>query len=264
MKNRPELIPFSGRGGKKNKTMAGEKHRVAKKLAQDTYKLACPNEGGEVQKHGKTWERNILKNVYGATDDELDTILHTATMDLPGKLNRLDGVDVSIKTSGKNNVDMADIVRQYDETGSGKKYHVTVIRYNQLGGNKKLIQVVELDMTNSRLLHFGDLTRQEIVELDRLARSVHDKRKITMNEKTSMYALRDLMAKKAGVAKGRFHLMPSQRRTQLVMNLPTFMKENPDRVLHQSTTGIFRGGSVSESLESCARVFKKKFKPSTN
>ena len=55
----------------------------------------------EVQKHGFTWEKELLRNVYGATTEEMQAIPYTNKSDLPGALNRLaPGCDISIKTSG--------------------------------------------------------------------------------------------------------------------------------------------------------------------
>ena len=74
----------------------------------------------EVQSHGFVWERELCEKVYGATMDEMKGIKYTSKMDLPGKFNRLDNCDLSIKTScSPNTVCMADCLRVFDAARAG-------------------------------------------------------------------------------------------------------------------------------------------------
>jgi hypothetical protein len=113
----------------------------------------------EVQKHGFSWEKDLIHNVYGATPAEMAAVKYTSKMDLPSALNHKDGVDVSIKATGTpNSVCMADCLRVYDEVSSGKPLHLTVVTYKQddEANTKTLTAVTEVDLTNSVAQLFGD------------------------------------------------------------------------------------------------------------
>ena len=91
----------------------------------------------ENQGHGKTWERELGLNVYKATEAELDSVSHTAPIDVPRAFNRLDGTDISIKVSGGDAIDMGDIIRLFKEVSSGEKIHMTVIAWVQKDSTTK-------------------------------------------------------------------------------------------------------------------------------
>jgi len=62
-------------------------------------KIQTTTQKKEVQAHGFSWEKEIIRNVYHATTEELAQIKYTSKLDLPAKLNHLDGCDVSVKTT---------------------------------------------------------------------------------------------------------------------------------------------------------------------
>ena len=106
--------------------------------------------GNEVQKHGFTWEKELIRNVLHVSDDDLKKIKYTSKMDLPAVLNKLDGCDLSIKTTGSpNTVCMGDCLRIYDSVYSEKPLHLVVITYKQddVKNTKKVTEVVEVDIT---------------------------------------------------------------------------------------------------------------------
>ena len=53
----------------------------------------------EVQKHGFTWEGEVIRNVYKCMTT---TTPYTGAVDLPAHLNNLEACRVSIKTTGLN------------------------------------------------------------------------------------------------------------------------------------------------------------------
>lgn len=183
-------------------------------------------------------------------------------MDLPAALNRLNQVDLSIKTScSANAVCMADCLRIYDATASGTPFHMTVVHYTQADttNRKRLTSITEVNLTAATKELFGTLTRAELTELDALIKSVPQKRKPTEDEHAKIYAHRDqLQAKSAAI-----HMNPKcnsqQSRLQCSFNaFQKFLKDHPERVIATSTTNAFRGGSISPELQSARRVFKKK------
>jgi hypothetical protein len=215
----------------------------------------------EVQKHGFSWEKDIIKNVYRATDDELKAIGYTSKMDLPSSLNRMNPVDVSIKTTcSLNSVCMADCLRVYDAVSSGKPIHMTVVYYIQNDSTqiKKLISITEVNLTNSVNLLFGSVTREQIVELVNAVKMVPQKRSPTPEEHKKMYSIRDSIQPNSGAIHFDIKCNSTQSRLQCSFNkFKQFLEMNPDRVIEVSMSGNFRGGVITEEISSSRRVFKK-------
>lgn len=216
----------------------------------------------ENQGHGKTWERDLGLNVYKATEAELDTIPHTAPIDVPKSFNRLDGIDISIKVTGKDTIDMADIIRVFDEVSGEEKIHMTVISWEQkTADTKKLKGILEVDLTKSVDILFGSVKREQLVELVQLAKAVGKVRPdVTPEERAKKiadaYTMRDELHRLTGCM--HFHLMfytnnPSRVQGQF-LHFSEFVKKYPERVVAQSDTGEFRGGRIAEEIESTRRV----------
>ena len=215
----------------------------------------------EVQAHGKFWENEICCNVFGVTKEELEKIKHTSNMDIPANLNRLDNCDVSVKTSGtRNSVCMADCLRVFDAVSSGKPFHMVVIHYIQdTNETKKITTVIEMDLTDSRFLLFGALTRTQIEELDRVVKSVPQKRKPTKEEHDKMYSLRNSLKKLSGAIHLDIKCNNSNSRLQCSFNsFHSFVKQNQSKIVAESNTNEFRDGAISPQILSSRRVFKKK------
>ena len=216
----------------------------------------------EVQLHGFSWEKEILRNVFGVTEAELKEIKYTSKMDLPAHINRLDNCDVSIKTScSQNVVCMADCLRVFDAVSSGKPIHMVVIYYLQddTSNTKKIINITEVDLTDSRDLLFGTLTRCQIEELDKLVKSVPQKRKPTEEEYNNMYSLRDSLQNLSGAIHLDIKCNSTQSRLQCSFNrFQQFVEKNPLKIVAKSNTNEFRGGTITTEITSSRRVFKKK------
>ena len=215
----------------------------------------------EVQRHGFIWERETC-GLFGATNEELDGIKYTSKIDLPAEFNRLDKCDISIKTSrSKNAVCMGDCLRVYDAVNSGKVIHMVVIHYEQNDATKtkKVLTIVEVDLTDSRESLFGTLTRSQIEELDRLVKSVPQKRRPTAEEYKRMYSLRDSLQKSSEAIHLDIKCDSSQSRLQCSFNrFQLFMEKNPERIVAKSNTHEFRGGAISPEIVSARRVLKNK------
>jgi hypothetical protein len=215
----------------------------------------------EVQAHGFTWEQQLIMNVYKATPEQLKGVNYTSKMDLPSKCNNLDHVDVSIKTTGKlSSVCMADCLRVFDSVNNDTPIHLTVIHYSQddVTNTKKVVSIIEVDLTNSRDLLFGTLTRDQVVDLDRLIKSVPQKRSPTEEEYTKMYTMRNTLQQLSGAIHLDIKCNSQQSRLQCSFNhFDKFIKENPKRIVAKSDTSDFRGGSISLEIQSSRRVFKK-------
>jgi len=213
----------------------------------------------EVQAHGFSWEKEIITNIYHATNEELKEIKYTGKTDLPAKFNRLDNCDISVKTTGsKNAVCMGDCLRVFDAMGA---IHMVVIHYIQddTTNQKKVANIIEIDLTNSRDLLFGTLTRSQIEDLDKAVKSVPQKRKPTEEEYNKMYSIRDSLQKSSGAIHLDIKCNSTQSRLQCSFNhLQQFIEKNPSKIIAKSDTNEFRGGSISSHIASSRRVFKKK------
>ena len=214
----------------------------------------------EVQSHGFSWEKDLLRNVYGAQDHELKAIKYTNKMDLPAVLNHLDSVDVSIKTScSANTVCMADCLRIYDAVSSGTPLHMTVVQYTQEDTTKRLVSIVEVNLTSSKDLLFGTLSRDDIVRLDKLVKSVPQKRSPTPEEHAALYKLQGELQAKSGAIYLNIKCNSQQSRLQCSFNkFQAFLAAHPDRIIAQSTTAEFRGKPILSEVPSAKRQFKKK------
>ena len=94
-----------------------------------TGKKVSLTQSKEVQKHGKKWENDILKT-YGVSDETLDKIPYTNPHDLPSEYNKLNGKNVSIKTTGSNNICCGDAERFYDSTNE-HNMEMVIVKYTE-------------------------------------------------------------------------------------------------------------------------------------
>ncbi len=209
----------------------------------------------EVQSHGFSWEKELL-SIYGATSEEIKGINYTSKFDLPGEFNRINGCNLSIKTTGnKNSVCMADCLRLYDIV-SGPTIHMVVLQYNQIKEIKRVINIVEIDLTNSRELLFGTLTRKQIESLDSAVKSIPQKRKPTPEEHKDIYNIKKELQKLSGAIRLDIKCNSQQSRLQCSFNkFQSFIENNP-RIIAKSNTHEFHGGSITKEIQSLCRKFK--------
>ena len=215
----------------------------------------------EVQSHGFGWEKEILQ-LYGATVEELNDIPYTSKVDLPYYLNRLNMCDISVKTTkSSNTVCMADCLRLFDAINmSTNPIHLVVIIYNQNTPNtKKISNIIEVDLTNSRELLFGTLNRGQLLELDTLVKRVPQNRKPTNEEHTQMYNIRTQLQELSGSIYLNIKCNSQQSRLQCSFNhFQQFITNNPTRIIATSNNNEFHGGMISSSIISTPRKFNKK------
>jgi hypothetical protein len=218
--------------------------------------------GNEVQKHGFIWEKEIIRNILHVSDTELKKIKYTSKMDLPSALNKLDGCDVSIKTTGSpNTVCMGDCLRVYDSICSGKSLHLIVVTYKQddVKNTKKVTEMIEVDITGLKDELFGGITREDIDELVKAVKNVPQKRRPTPEEHEAMYSIQKKLIDKKGEIYFNIKCDSKQSRLQCSFNgFREFIERNPDKVIARSNTNEFRGGFISLELESGRRKLKKK------
>lgn len=137
---------------------------------------------------------------------------------------------------------------------------MVVVHYKQDTNNtKKIKTITEVDLTDSHDLLFGTLTRSQIEELDKLVKSVPQKRKPTYEEHEKMYSLRDSLAMLSGAIHLDIKCNSQQSRLQCSFNhFQDFIKKNPAKLVTISKTNEFRGGAISSTIKSSPRKFKNK------
>jgi hypothetical protein len=217
------------------------------------------SDSNEVQKHGFIWEENICKCVYGTTDEEYNNIPYTYKTDLPSKYNHLNNVDIAIKTTGTfNTVCMSDPKNLYKKVDTYNKFHLCVLIYKQIDKDiKKLEQIIEINLTNSRKKLFGDNTLNDIMEYEEKIKSIAKNRHPTKQENEELDILQDNLQKKSGVIKFNRKIdSKTQRRLQCSFNkFQDFIKNNKEIIIAQSNNNIFRGCKIINEIKSAPRKF---------
>ena len=206
----------------------------------------------EEQAHGFIWERSVLEGVYGITGPQVGG--YTRTHDVSSEENTLDGVSVSIKTSGSSSVDMADARRVFEACSSGKPYYMLVIQYIQEGDEKVLRNVSYIDLTSSHQELFGDLALEDIS-------AMHEHLKAIPPGRASLDTRGEYKLRAAELRRktGAISLRPkvdskNQRRLQCSFsNIETFCVSNPQRLISRSTEGVFRGFQLPMRIPSPRR-----------
>jgi hypothetical protein len=151
---------------------------------------------------------------------------------------------------------MADCLRVFDMV-SGSKIHLVVVQYKQIKNIKKVSNIIEIDLTNSRDLLFGTLTRGQIETLDAAVKSVPHKRKPTAEEYKHMYDIKKELQKLSGAIRLDIKCNSQQSRLQCSFNkFQSFIENNPNII--EKSSHEFRGGSISKEIQSLCRVFKPK------
>lgn len=216
---------------------------------------------GEVQAHGFTWERDLMLNVFKATSDEIARIKYNSKIDLPAEMNRLDTVDLSIKTSNNlKTVCMADCLRLFDIVNSGRPFHMVVVHYKQNTQLrlKTVLKIIEVDLTDSAHLLFGSLNRDQLSDLDELVKTVPQHQKPTKEQHTAMYKLKKELQIHSGAIQLNIKCNSTQSRLQCSFNrFDTFISANQSRIISSSNSADFRGGSITKEIQSAPRVIRK-------
>jgi hypothetical protein len=155
-------------------------------------------------------------------------------------MNKIGNYNLSIKTTGTaGKVDTGNVQRIFEASGSDTPYHMIVVIYRQDDDVKRLVEVLELNLTQSRELLFGTATLEEITELEKLIVSVPKGRSPTPEERRVIYQARD------AITTGILNFNPKmdskgQRRLQGSMRYPE------DRIITRSSTGNILGGHIME------------------
>lgn len=211
-----------------------------------------------VQKHGFDWQNNILFNVYKLTNDELNSIKYTSEYDLPSELNKIDGKNLSIKTScNTNSIYMSDCIRFYNSVKSSKPLECIIVFYKQEDEYKILTDIVVVDLTNSVKLMFGDITSDELKTLNNLVKQIPNKKKPEDEEYKKMYEYRDMLQKKSGYIHLDIKCNSQQSRLQCsITKFSNFLEKHKEKIVERSKSSI-KDVSIIQKIKSPKRTFNK-------
>ena len=134
---------------------------------------------------------------------------------------------------------------------------MTVVHYKQTNDTKKIINIVEVDLTNSVNLLFGTLTRLQIEELDKLIKEIPHKRSPTPDEHEKMYTLKNTLQKSAKSIHLDIKCNSQQSRLQCSFNhFQDFLNSNSSRIIAKSSSDCkFRGLFIIPEIISEKRTF---------
>jgi hypothetical protein len=230
------------------------------KTSKATTRRNSPPRG--VQKHGKIWENAIISIVVSPSDlDEAMTQSHTATHDVPKRLNKKKpGTNLSIKATGTNRVDFGDAKRTIQNLNKkDSPLEAIVIKYKQSGTQKIPSSVLRIDLTGAKNELLGNdpknILSSEIDELDKLVKkgdpsykqsAKHLQRYMTENGASLVIA-----PKIGNPSKGR-----SGRLQISLRNITEFAKKYPEFVTEEMDCSVY-GEKCLEPLESGRRVFNR-------
>lgn len=222
-----------------------------------------PTPRKESQAHGLTWEKDILHNSFRVPLYILDDRKKNAEFDLEAKYNKLvKGVNLSVKVSGSNTINMGDCRRVYKEVASGIPIHLVVIQYKQVGNKKKIFKITEFDLTGAKELLFGDIRFEDLEKLDKAIKSLPRCSTPKSTNKRSLRFMRDDIYSQRSVRKSirlNIKCTKQQRRLQFsIQNWAKFVADNRERVVLESTTNKFRKGFIRPALLSEQRKRKDK------
>jgi hypothetical protein len=199
----------------------------------------------ENQLHGFTWEAEIKTNVFG-----LDAAApYTAVHDIDRSQNRFDANEnISIKTTGGSTVCMGDALRILDYE-PGVLHTAIVVQYKQCADSKIIMCVYELDLGQRELL-WGQVTREDVAELDALVRSMPRRQRVPEID-AAITAKKTELNAKSGLLKFNPKI-DSKTQRRLQCSIPKFA-EAPTLVRTITRDPVVRGVPITASLPSGRR-----------
>ncbi len=209
------------------------------------------------QGHGLFWENEIREKVFRLPFIKNDTKKY----DIECKENIFNSIEnISIKTSGNNNIDCGDIIRFYDENNFNNPYTIILVRYKQIGDYKEINQVIEINYTiELRNYLFGSVPIYELEQYVEKIRSIpHGEvsNEIKKDYKENKKQIQD----KYGM---NINISPKvdskkQRRVQCsIKKVDNILSKFPNLILYFSYKPIVRNVEITPKILSPPRKNKK-------
>jgi hypothetical protein len=205
------------------------------------------------QAHGLFWDSEIRVKCF----DLNKCINDTSKYDICCETNKFNPEEnISIKTSGNNNIDCGDILRFYSGDFD-KKYTIIVLRYKQIENKKILREILEIDY-NSKLrdLLFGTITKKILedyvnfiknIPYGSVSEEIKKKYKNCKNKMQSEFNMKINISPKVD--------SHNQRRVQCsIPKLDQLLELYPEFVISRTNEPIIRGITITKEIESGPRI----------
>jgi len=205
------------------------------------------------QSHGLFWDSEIREKVFGLSA----CINDTTKYDISCEQNKFNcDENISIKTSGNNNIDCGDILRFYDIDIS-KKITIILIRYKQVNNKKQINEILEIDY-NEKLKNilFGNIPKKLLEEYVKYIKSI--KSGNVSNEIKKMY--KDCKIKMQNEYNMYINISPkvdskNQRRVQCsIPKIDQLFEKYPEFIISRNIESFVRGVKITEIIESSPRI----------
>lgn len=204
------------------------------------------------QSHGFIWENDIRQNVF-----KIPVKINSITKyDINQDENIYDSNEnISIKTTGGNNIDCGDILRFFQNDYDDKKTTMIIIRYKQNGDNKELTYIYEIELNYH--LHYtlwGSMTYDVLLDFVKKVKELPSG-KIASNIIKNLH-------KEASRLEDEYCLnikicvkvdSKNQRRVQFRINLQEILEYCPENIISISNEPILRGHNIKQSIYSPKR-----------
>lgn len=212
------------------------------------------NDFTQSQAHGLFWDNEIRQKVFGLPLCKNDT----KKFDIACHENKFNhSENISIKTSGCNNIDCGDIVRFYDRDKNNKDITIMLIRYSQINNQKNINEIMEINYNEQmKNILFGDVTRDV---LESYVKHVKDIPSGIVSDETK----KDYKNKKNEIQeqyKMRINISPkvdskSQRRVQCsITKIDELFEKYPQFIISRTKEPVIRGVSITSTIDSSKRV----------
>lgn len=208
------------------------------------------------QSHGFIWENVIREQVFGLSSVKNDT----SKYDIDCHHNKFcDHENISIKTSGSDNIDCGDVLRFFDYDFD-KKNTIILLRYIQHGDFKMIKQTIELDYSlEVRNILFGSISYDELKDFVDIVKSVPpgkidaDKHKMIFDRKKEMQINHNMYIRICPKIDSK-----NQRRVQCsIPKINVLFEKHPKFVISHNYGFLLRSVSLGSGLFSPKRKRSK-------
>lgn len=204
------------------------------------------------QSHGLFWDSEIRQKVFDLPECKNDT----KKFDISCNENKLNSNEnISIKTSGNNNIDCGDILRFYDRDHAD--ITIIVIRYEQTTNHKAITEIVELNYNDElKTILFGSVTREILEKYVTFVNTISSG-KVSKEIKTEYIKMKNEIQKKYNM---KINISPKvdskkQRRVQCsIPKMDTLFQEFPQFVFTRRKENIVRGIEITPVIKSTRRI----------
>lgn len=204
------------------------------------------------QSHGLFWDNEIREKVFNVKQ----CINDTSKYDIPCENNKFNNSEnISIKTSGNENIDCGDILRFYDLDES-KTFTIILLKYKQIEEQKQIQEIIEINYnTKLKNILFGDIPRKVLVGYVDYIKSIPSG-KVSDDIKQKYIICKHKMQTTYNMY---INISPkvdskNQRRVQCsIPKISELLNKCPEFIVSRTCDAIVRGINISSIIKSAKR-----------